>query len=429
MSQLRDSIVSKRNLAHLARKSGLYTLTIPSQKMHSIDSTSALFKAFLGFIYTVTDLSACRLALATLLYFNDKQNICLPDVMQEPDQLPCQMHHLSTLRDVDAEARRVSTVGGIDHSLFDREHHEALLEFENLTGIRFAQFGLLKQAFTHRSSAARAMEHATTSKQAVRDDLRSKQGSQCQTCSREGNFCHQQAWALRHNQRLEWLGDACLHFITSDFIFFNRPQLDSASMSRLGQAFLNNTILSNAAISLRMHLCLKCDLKDEQKFGRAHRKALADSFEAFTGALFLDREPHSISALRCFAWTVLFEYITPHLAGDDPKSLLKRAIKEFNNDKMEMTSSVGRCHDTKSTLNIECLKNRAELQYETIQVSGPNHEPMYTVAVLINGVRFTVARGFSLMDAQQGAANLANFKLGVNGFKNCRRIKRMRHTV
>ena len=112
---------------------------------------------------------------------------------------------------------------------------------------------------------------------------------------------------------------------------------------------------------------------------------LSDCFEAFLGALFLDRQPLGITFVKAFTHTMLFD-LTQRAVSErrwlDPKMRLQFCLNEFN-----------------ASATTQLVK-----KFALMEEYGPSHERMYVVGCFINGVLIAQARGQSFTDAQMGAA-------------------------
>ena len=96
-------------------------------------------------------------------------------------------------------------------------------------------------------------------------------------------------WDLPHNERLEYLGDAVLELVTTDFLFNKFPQKQEGELTSIRAALVNHTMLSNVAESLNLEkyiLLSRGEAKDE---GRAKEAIIANSVEALIGAIYIDQ--------------------------------------------------------------------------------------------------------------------------------------------
>ena len=127
-------------------------------------------------------------------------------------------------------------------------------EYENKTGFVFIDKTLLKKAFTHRSYL---------------NENRSE--------------------GLEHNERLEFLGDAVLELVTTDFLFAKYREKTEGELTAFRSALVNTITLSKAATNSDMNDFLLLSKGEAKDTGRARQYILADTFEAFIGALYMDQ--------------------------------------------------------------------------------------------------------------------------------------------
>ena len=118
---------------------------------------------------------------------------------------------------------------------------------------------------------------------------------------------------IQHNERLEFLGDAVLDLVVSDWLFKLSPELDEGAMTRARASVVCERSLATAAhtVQLGKHLLLGCGERTEGRSVRA--SILADAFEAVAGALYLDG---GLAAVRRFAELALGEAVLQAQQGD-----------------------------------------------------------------------------------------------------------------
>lgn len=203
--------------------------------------------------------------------------------------------------------------------------------------------------------------------------------------------------ALPHNQRLEFLGDAVLQLASADYLFHHFPEHQEGQLSTLRASLVNNATICDVAATCGMHHCARYFEQQMDDNGRARRKMLADCFEAFLGALFLDRQPLGMAVVKAFTHGMLLEPNLQRVVSErrwmDPKLRLQYCLAEFN------------------------ARHAAVLtkQFCIIEEFGPSHERMYVVGCYINGILIAQARGQSFSDAQMGAALRAQEALFLDG--------------
>ena len=126
--------------------------------------------------------------------------------------------------------------------------------FEKNSGLTFENKTLLVQAFTHRSY--------------LNENRDAK---------------------LKHNERLEFLGDAVLEIIVTDYLFKNFPDKAEGELTAYRSALVNTTTLSQVAVKLGMNDYLLLSRGESKDEGRARQYILADALEALIGAIYLDQ--------------------------------------------------------------------------------------------------------------------------------------------
>ncbi len=179
----------------------------------------------------------------------------------------------------------------------------------------------------------------------------------------------------KHNQRLEFLGDAVLELCVSEKIYEKHPEMHEGAMTQLRQKLVREEKLAEAAREICLGDALLMDKSCEITGGRKNPSVLCDAFEAVLAAVYLD------GGLKAAQAMVL------RLIGD--------------------CSETG-VADGKSALQ-EFLQSRGQPSpiYETVAEMGPPHERVFEVAVLIEGKEAARGRGTSKKRAEQEAAGLA----------------------
>jgi len=182
-----------------------------------------------------------------------------------------------------------------------------------------------------------------------------------------------------NNERLEFLGDAVLDTVISEFIFRYRPQGTEGELSRLRSSLVKDSSLAALAAELGLgeHLILG---PGEKKAG-GHRRAsiLADALEALFGAVYLDSGYESAARLICTAYGNRLENLP------DPDDL----------------------RDPKTTLQEYVQSRKWQLpEYEVTKTSGKAHKQLFVVSCTIaEPDRQTLGTGSSRRDAEQQAAD------------------------
>lgn len=187
------------------------------------------------------------------------------------------------------------------------------------------------------------------------------------------------------NERLEFLGDAVISFLTSNYLFQNFPKLHEGDLTNLRSLLVRTESLSDVAKKIGLGEVLKLSKGEEESGGRTNTTLLANTFEAVVGALFLDQ---GVSAVEKLLSTHLFPMAKTHVLQKtlkDGKSL----FQEFVQDK-KLPSPV----------------------YKTLGTEGPEHAKTFTVGVFVKETLWGKGKGRSKQEAEQKAAKvaIANFR-------------------
>jgi len=191
---------------------------------------------------------------------------------------------------------------------------------------------------------------------------------------------------IESNERLEFLGDSILSFIVSEYLFKTYPEFDEGVLTNLRSMVVNTKSLANASESLNFGKFLKLSKGEEDSNGRKNESILANTFEAFIGALFLDQ---GIEAVKDFLQTIIIPRIDEYVQKKvfkDPKSLLQ----EF----------------------VQAKKQNSPL-YKVLNEEGPAHAKTFTIGVFVDENQLGEGIGRSKQEAEEIAARVALEK--ING--------------
>lgn len=183
-----------------------------------------------------------------------------------------------------------------------------------------------------------------------------------------------------HNERLEFLGDAVLELIVTDYLFRTYSDKPEGELTAIRAALVNTVSLSAASEKLGVNkylLMSKGEAKDE---GRARQYILANVFEAFIGAMFLDQ---GYETARAFVARELFpktDEIVRKRLWQDPKS----RFQELAQDHASITPT-----------------------YNLLGQEGPDHDRMFTIGVYLRHELIAEGKGRSKQEAEQQAAERA----------------------
>jgi len=185
---------------------------------------------------------------------------------------------------------------------------------------------------------------------------------------------------LTSNERLEFLGDSILSFVVSTKLYTTYEDFDEGILTNLRSQLVNTKSLAGIARELEFGKYLRLSRGEEESKGRENESLLANCFEAYIGALFLDQ---GIEAVREFLSATLFPKIEGYVANrtfKDPKSLLQEYV--------------------------QAQKQNSPI-YKVLHDEGPPHAKIFTVGVFVGENKVGEGTGKSKQEAEELAAKLA----------------------
>ncbi len=186
-----------------------------------------------------------------------------------------------------------------------------------------------------------------------------------------------------HNERLEFLGDAVLELVVTEYLYLNYSEPEGI-LTNWRSALVRTESISAAAAALGFEPYLRLSRGEKRGTERARAQILANSFEAVVGAVYLDKGYEAAKALIDKTILSTFAKILETGSWLDPKSRLQ-----------EMAQSV--LGFTPS--------------YKVMNEVGPDHDKVFTVGVYIDGKLYGEGSGPSKQSAQQAAAEKGLVKL------------------
>lgn len=218
-------------------------------------------------------------------------------------------------------------------------------EFETKTKIIFKDKDLLKQAFIHRSYI-----------------------------NENPNV------GFSHNERLEFLGDAVLELIVTDFLYKKYPSYAEGELTALRSALVNAIIISEVASNIGMNDFLLLSRGESKDHGKARQYILANTYEAYVGALYLDQGYDAADKFIRDTLLPKTEEIVSKKLWRDAKSLVQEKAQEYES----VTPS-----------------------YKVLSEAGPDHDKHFTVGIFFGASHIAEGKGKSKQEAEQKAAEAA----------------------
>lgn len=218
-------------------------------------------------------------------------------------------------------------------------------QFEARTGIAFRDKRLLTQAFLHRSY-----------------------------------MNENPAAGLSHNERLEFLGDAVLELAVTEHLYAAYPESNEGDLTAYRSALVNAVNLAEAAATLGMNEFLLLSKGEAKDNGKARQYILANTYEAYVGALHLDQ---GYAMAKKFIADSLFDNLDAIIAQKlyrDAKSL----VQERSQEHVGVTPS-----------------------YKVLAESGPDHDKRFVIGIYFGAELIAEGKGKSKQEAEQEAAHNA----------------------
>lgn len=220
-----------------------------------------------------------------------------------------------------------------------------LTEFTQHNNIQFNNQKLLEQAFIHRSF--------------INENPRS---------------------GLEHNERLEFLGDAVLELVVTEYLYSHYPHHNEGDLTAYRSALVNAVTLGGVADKLMFNDMLKLSKGEAKDVSRARSSILADAYEAFIGALYLDQ-----------GYEVVETFISKTLLGKTEEIIKKGLYKDAKSFVQEKSQEV----------------HGVTPAYRVLHEEGPDHDKIFRVGIYFGEDLIAEGQGKSKQEAETAAARSA----------------------
>jgi len=215
-------------------------------------------------------------------------------------------------------------------------------ELEKSLGINFKDKEILAQSFCHRSY--------------LNENLDFKRGN---------------------NERLEFLGDAVLELIVSHNLFRNHPNKEEGILTSLRAALVNSKMLCKIAKELNFGDFLLLSKGEKKEKGKARQEILANTIEAFIGALYVDQ-----------GYDICKSFVEKHIM---PKLEMILANEDFIDAKSKFQE-------------IAQAKEKITPRYDLLEEWGPDHNKTFVVGAFLEDKLISKGNGKSKQEAEEAAA-------------------------
>jgi len=199
-------------------------------------------------------------------------------------------------------------------------------------------------------------------------------------------FCHRSYlnenpdFYLPHNERLEFLGDAVLELIITEYLYQKYPKKSEGELTNWRASLVNAKILSKTAKNLGFDDFLLLSQGEAKELGKARQYILANTIEALIGGLYLDRGYKSCQRF-------IKKYLIKELSDIIKKGLHKDAKSSFQEEAQE--------------------KKGITPTYKVLEEQGPDHAKHFIIGVFLEQELIAKGEGFSKQEAEEAAAKNA----------------------
>ena len=194
------------------------------------------------------------------------------------------------------------------------------------------------------------------------------------------SYAHEKG-SVRHSERLEFLGDAVIGLVITDYLLRKYPDKREGELARIKGHLVSKGTLAYLARKIGLGPFIFLGSGDEKHGLRERESTLANAFEALIGAIYLDG------------------------GFEKAKGFL---LNQFESILSEMEKCVFRRKDPKTELQ-EILQKRHKAlpKYEIVSVNGPEHEPIFKVRIVFKGKVLGMGTGRNKKEAEKNAAKEA----------------------
>ncbi len=230
-----------------------------------------------------------------------------------------------------------------------------LAELDKALGIDFTDKSLLQRALTHRSYLNENPDYP-----------------------------------LSDNERLEFLGDAVLDFLTAEYLYNRFPEMAEGNLTSLRAALVKRETLAQFATACNLGPYLLMSRGEAESGGREREAILCAAFEALVGAILLDQGLQAVEdfTLRCI------EPEVSHILEEERYKDAKSTLQELTQGQLQITPV-----------------------YRTVAERGPDHAKEFTVEVLVGDEVYGRGIGPNKQVAEQEAAKAALQRISPSGFR------------
>jgi len=188
------------------------------------------------------------------------------------------------------------------------------------------------------------------------------------------------------NERLEYLGDAVLGLVVSEFLFRRFPEYNEGNLTKIKAALVNESMLSKIAGGFGLGKYVFLSPEEDKSGGRLKPSIVADALEAVIGAIYLDG-----------GLGPAFRFVNRFILEDFENLIKDEATLNYKGELLERMQAAA----------------KGTPRYEVMEEIGPDHTKIFVISVSVDGIRMGTGQGMTKKEAEQRAARMA--LEGLNG--------------
>ncbi|MBC1223999.1 ribonuclease III [Nostoc sp. UCD121] len=213
------------------------------------------------------------------------------------------------------------------------------------------------------------------------------------------SYMHENPNSGEDNERLEFLGDALLNFLSGEYLYRRYPEKKEGELTPLRSRLVDKPQLAKFAVSLNLGKWIRLGNGAEKDGGRTQSRLLSNTFEAIIGAYFLDSGTESVR-----------DFVEPLFDSVIAENLSISHKSDSNTNNFVIVDSKNRFQEW-----VQRNVTPTPPKYFTEQIGGPSHAPEFIAKVLVDEKIYGEGKGRNKRDAEKAAAEDALAKLKKQG--------------
>lgn len=185
---------------------------------------------------------------------------------------------------------------------------------------------------------------------------------------------------IKHNERLEFLGDSVLSLIITTYLFQNMANITEGELSRIRSTIVCENSLKISGDEFNLSKYIYMGKGEEQTGGRGRSSIISDAMEALIASIYMDSSYENAQ-----------EFVLSHMGNIIEKAIQGKLFKDYKTQYQEVIQK----------------KSNSKIEYVVISEEGPDHQKTFTVSLMLDDKLVSTGKGRSKKVAEQNAAEIA----------------------